>query len=129
MEEERLVELARKARENAYAPYSNSRVGAALLTQSGNIYLGCNVENRSYPLGVCAERSAVSAAICAGERGFRAIAISSENSPPVAPCGGCRQVLFEFSRDMKVIMVNDRGEKRVRSLGELLPEPYGGQDA
>jgi len=129
LEEERLVELAHKARENAYAPYSNSKVGAALLTQSGHVYLGCNVENRSYPLGVCAERSAVSAAVSAGERDFTVIVISSENSPPVSPCGGCRQVLFEFSRHIKVIMVNDRGEKRVRVLSELLPEPYGGQDA
>jgi cytidine deaminase len=129
LEEERLVELAHRAREKAYAPYSNFRVGAALLAESGRVYLGCNVENRSYYMTVCAERNAVAAAVCGGERKFVAIAISSESSPPASPCGACRQVLSEFSSDLRVIMVNEKGEKKVSTIRELLPEPFGGEDA
>lgn len=126
MEEKELIALAHRARENAYAPYSNFKVGAALAGKSGKVYLGCNVENRTYHLTVCAERSAVSSAVCAGETEFTAIVIASGSSPPAPPCGACRQVLFEFSREMKVIMVNTKGEKKVSTVDELLPEPFEG---
>ena len=126
MDEGELIELAHRARENAYAPYSRFKVGAALLAKSGKAYLGCNVENKTYHLTVCAERSAVSSAVCAGETEFTAIAIASASSPPAPPCGSCRQVLLEFSRQMKVIMVNTEGEMKVRTVGELLPEPFEG---
>ncbi len=129
MEEKELIRLAHKARENAYAPYSGFRVGAALLSKSGRVYTGSNVENKSYGLTVCAERSAVSAAVSAGDRSFDTIVVSTTASPPASPCGACRQVLREFSGNMKVILVNESGEKKTLTIAELLPEPFGGRDA
>jgi cytidine deaminase len=126
LKEEELIELAHSVRQNAYAPYSDFKVGAALLAKSGKIYTGANVENCSYGLTVCAERSAIFAAVSAGERDFDTIVVSSTSEPPVPPCGACRQVLREFATDMKVIMVNDKGDRRIASLSELLPERFGG---
>lgn len=129
MDEQELIRMAHKAREKAYAPYSKFKVGAALLTKTDRVYTGSNVENKSYGLTVCAERNAISAAISDGERDFVVIVISSTSKPPVPPCGACRQVLMEFSGDIKVIMVNAAGDRKIRTVAELLPEPFGAKDA
>lgn len=120
MDRERLIELAREVRRHAYAPYSNFRVGAALLGASGQVYTGCNVENISYGLTVCAERVALFKAVSEGEREFRAIAVVTDNA--ASPCGACRQVLSEFGRDMEVIIAQDGCEGyEILSLSDLLP--------
>ncbi len=114
-----LVRVALAARRRAYAPYSNFLVGAAILTSDGEIFEGCNVENASYGLAICAERSAVSAAIVKGQRVWRAIAVASQGA--VTPCGACRQVLHEFGAAIEVILVEaDSGEVRARWTTELL---------
>lgn len=121
---EKLIEAAKSARENAYAPYSNFKVGAALLTESGKIFLGCNVENASLGLTICAERNAVGSAILAGERRFKAIAIVTDDEPPATPCGACRQVLAEFSQELEVITVNLEGHRLDFFLSDLIPHLY-----
>jgi len=121
-----LLLKAEKARENAYAPYSGFRVGAALLTNTGQVFLGCNVENAAYGTTNCAERTAVFSAVANGCREFQAIALSAGTDHYVAPCGVCRQVLVEFSPKMKVIMGNDKGEYLVRTAAELLPFYFNG---
>lgn len=119
----KLVEIALHARQWAYAPYSNYPVGAALLTGSGKIYEGVNVENAAYPSGMCAERIAVFKAISEGESEFAAIAVVTANGGP--PCGGCRQVLAEFSSDLLVIIADEKGNVRHElSLRELLPAAF-----
>jgi len=110
------------AAEHAYAPYSQFRVGAAVLTEDGQIYAGCNVENASYGLSVCAERTAVFKAVSKGERDFEAIAVVTEKG--VTPCGACRQVLMEFGENIQVIVADEAGEYRVFTLRELLPEAF-----
>mgnify|MGYP001286418110 CR=1 FL=1 len=122
---EALVGHATDASRRAYAPYSGFAVGAALLGASGAIYPGCNVENAAYPLTICAERSAVARAVCEGERRFRAIAVVAAKGGPCAPCGACRQVLFEFDPDMLVVTTGESGELVVRTVRELLPEAFG----
>ena len=119
-----LVEAANQARQRAYAPYSDFPVGAALLSQSGKVYAGCNVENASYGLTICAERVAVFRAVCEGEREFRAIAVVTETGS--SPCGACRQVLSEFAGDMDVVIADTRGNSRVYHLRELFPRPFPG---
>lgn len=118
----RLVGLAREACSSSYSPYSNFKVGAALLCTDGRIFQGTNIENRSYGLTICAERSAVSAAVSSGAREFDAVAIYSPDSDyPVPPCGACRQVLSEFGRaEMIVLMACDAQVER-RTLKEVLP--------
>lgn len=123
---EALIEQAKQAREGAYAPYSHFAVGAALLTRSGKVFTGANVENASYGLTVCAERVAVFKAVTAGEREFAAIAIAS--STGASPCGACRQVLAEFGLDMLVISVDMDERVRQWRLEELLPASFGPQD-
>lgn len=118
-----LVETARDAMKNAYTPYSNYRVGAAVMTASGNVYSGCNVENSSYPVGLCAERVAAANAIAAGERKFIAIAIFSEGDTLPYPCGMCRQFLSEFCEDTEVIVVSNGGFETM-SMGDLLPHAF-----
>ena len=118
-----LFEEAWKAAENAYAPYSRFRVGAALLCEDGTIVTGCNVENRSYGLTICAERGAVCRGIAEGQRSFLALAIATPDSPdPVGPCGACRQVLSEFMPPGAPVRFGGGGPRRVDSvIGELLP--------
>ncbi|MCD6551624.1 cytidine deaminase [Thermotoga sp.] len=130
MEPEKLVEIALRARERAYAKYSGFRVGAALLTKSGRVFTGVNVENASYGLTVCAERVAVFKAISEGEREFVAIAIASDSSEKTVPCGACRQVLYEFSEDMDVIMANRNRDYEIVKLKDLLPKGFklGGEE-
>jgi cytidine deaminase len=119
-----LVAAARAAQQRAYAPYSNFRVGAAIEAEDGAIYAGCNVENASYGLTICAERAAVCAAISAGARRFRRIVVVTDTDPPAAPCGACRQVLSEFGRSLPVDGV---GSDRTThwTISGLLPEAFG----
>jgi cytidine deaminase len=119
-----LIAAARAAQARAYAPYSNFRVGAALEATDGTVFLGCNVENASYGLTICAERAAVCAAVSAGARRFRRAVVVSNVDPPAAPCGACRQVLAEFGLDLPIEGV---GTKRTVSwrLSELLPAAFG----
>lgn len=120
----RLVDAALAARLRAYAPYSNFLVGAAILTDDGQIIEGCNVENASYGLAICAERSAVSTAIVSGHRSWRAIAVASRGA--VTPCGACRQVLYEFGKGIEVLLVDaESGQLRARWTTEsLLPGAF-----
>lgn len=119
-----LVRSAREARELAHAPYSHFRVGAALLADDGTVYSGCNVENRSFGLSICAERVAVAKAVADGRTGFRAIAVVTDTSPPAVPCGMCRETLAEFARDLPVLVANLAGERREHRLRELFPSPF-----
>ncbi|MEW6059815.1 MAG: cytidine deaminase [Actinomycetota bacterium] len=121
---ERLVAVAREARERAYAPYSEFSVGAAVLA-GGRIFSGVNVENASYPQGICAERAAVAAAVGAGERTIDAVAVVGSGEDVTPPCGGCRQVLYEFG-PLMVVIAESPGRKRKRwTLTELLPDAFG----
>ena len=125
-----LEDRAAAARANAYAPYSKFRVGAAVRV-NGQIFDGVNVENASYPLGVCAERNAIAAAVLAGARSLEAVAVCTDASPPSSPCGGCRQVLREFAADpskVTVVAINPRGERRSWTLAELLPDSFSGKE-
>ena len=121
-----LCHAAVQARDNAYAPYSGYRVGAALLCADGTIVTGCNIENASYPVSVCAERVALNNAVSSGKTKFRAIAVVGGKGPQLGafayPCGMCRQALAEFcSADLPIYFMNERGIIEVRTLGELLP--------
>jgi cytidine deaminase len=122
---ELLIRAANAARDNAYAPYSRYHVGAALVTTDGRIFSGCNVENASFGLSLCAERNAVAAAIAADEREFRALVVVTDSSPPAAPCGACRQVLAEFG-SFHVLLVNPAGERQATTVAELQPRPFRG---
>jgi cytidine deaminase len=119
-----IIKAATETREKAYAPYSRFKVGAALLTEDGKIYTGCNIENASYSHTICAERVAVFKAVCAGAKSFQAIAIVTELDDPASPCGACRQVLAEFSEDMKIIMANTEGKIIISNIKELLPMAF-----
>lgn len=121
MRDQDLLAAAAAAKENSYSPYSGFRVGAALLGQSGRVYTGCNVENAAYGPTNCAERTAIHTAIAAGERDFTAIAITSDGEACTSPCGTCRQVMVEFSPQIRVIMGNVHGDYQVRTAAELLP--------
>ena len=120
---EQLFEMARRAADFAYAPYSKFRVGAALLAEDGTVFSGCNVENRSFGLTVCAERNAVFAAVSSGQRSFRALALFTPDSEsPVGPCGACRQVLSEFMPPASAVFFGGSGNDRVKTtLGILYP--------
>ena len=125
---EELVALALAARQRAYAPYSNFLVGAALRTDDGRVFSGANVENASYGLSVCAERSAIATAVSAGARKLVELVVATHSAPPVAPCGICRQMIAEFAHDLPIVLVNDRGERRHTSLAALLPMAFGSDD-
>ncbi|MBC8263239.1 MAG: cytidine deaminase [Anaerolineales bacterium] len=126
MDYDSLIAKAMAAREKAHAPYSQFAVGAALLAKSGRVYTGCNVENASYGLSICAERTAVFKAVSEGERDFEAIAVVTDKG--VTPCGACRQVLMEFGEDIRVIVADEAGGYRVFGLQELLPEAFNSED-
>lgn len=121
-----LVNAARAAMEHAYAPYSKFEVGTAVLTASGKVYCGCNVENASHSLSICAERSAIFKAVCEGERSIRTIVIAASSGEPAFPCGACRQVIAEFVQsgdDVDIYLVSDRGIEK-HTLTELLPNAF-----
>jgi cytidine deaminase len=121
---ERALELARENRNRAYAPYSGFTVGAALVTASGEIFSGVNVENASYGVGICAERTAAVSAVAAGHREFRAIAIAGPETTVTAPCGACRQFLNEFNPRLAVAYTTPGGVT-VTTLDQLLPDAFG----
>ena len=118
---QQLLDRARRAREHAYAPYSRFTVGAAILTATGEIFSGCNIENASLGATICAERVAIFGAVAAGCRALTALAVIADTPEPVAPCGLCRQVLAEFNPDCPVLMANLAGRTRLANLKELLP--------
>ena len=121
-----LLAAAEAARCNVYAPYSKFAVGAAIKCKSGAVFVGANVENRSFGLTLCAERVAIGAAIAAGEREFVAIAVTADSKEPVAPCGACRQVLAEFNPDLVIISASLHGDRKIEKLSHLLPDPSRG---
>lgn len=121
----RLETAARRAARAAYAPYSKFSVGAAVLTGSGKIFTGCNVENASYGLCNCAERTAIFTAVAAGERTLRAVAVCTSTVTPVSPCGACRQVINEFGPQALVLGVCDGADRFELPLSQLLPEAFG----
>lgn len=123
-EYEPLITAAKRARENAHARFSNFKVGAGLRASSGKIYGGCNVENATYGLTVCAERVAIFKAISEGERKFDAIAVATDTDTLTPPCGACRQLIWEFCGDVPVILSNLKGQVEVIRMRELFPKPF-----
>jgi cytidine deaminase len=119
-----LIDAALRAREHAHAPFSNFKVGAALLDEGGQIHTGCNVENATYGLTVCAERVAVFKAISEGARKFRRIAVAADTPVLTPPCGACRQILWEFCGDIEVILANLQGKTESLRLKDLFPRPF-----
>lgn len=120
-----LVLRALEVRSRAYAPYSGFFVGAAVRTKSGQVFVGCNVENASYGLTLCAERSAIVAAVAQGDRDLESIAVVADTELPVSPCGACRQFIAEFGLDIEIILENLAGQRLVMTSGELLPFGFG----
>ena len=120
-----LIDDARAVRENAHAPYSNFKVGAALRTTSGQVFVGCNVENVAYPEGTCAEAGAIAAMVAAGERDIAAVAVIADSPQPVTPCGGCRQKIAEFAAgDVTVTMATTDGTQVETTVSALLPGAF-----
>lgn len=124
MTDRELIEISKKAQEFAYVPYSKFKVGAALLCRDGSVYTGCNIENATYGATNCAERTAVFKAVSEGHREFTAIAITSSGGGLTFPCGICRQVLAEFSPEIKIILKDKNGEISAFSIDELLPHSF-----
>jgi cytidine deaminase len=119
-----LVDAALLVRENAHAPFSNFKVGAALEDDTGRIHTGCNVENVTYGLTVCAERVAVLKAVSEGAKRFRRVAVAADTGVLTPPCGACRQILWEFCGDIEVVLVNLEGKTEVIRLKDLFPRPF-----
>ena len=119
-----LILAAKQARENAHAPFSDFRVGAAVRAKSGRIYTGCNVESASYGLTCCAERTAIFKAVSEGERGFETIAVVTDTDVLTPPCGACRQIIWEFCGDVPVVLANLKGKIELESAERLLPRPF-----
>ena len=120
-----LIDAAAVVRKNAYAPYSNFQVGAALRTKAGSVFAGCNVENVAYPEGTCAEAGAISAMVAAGETDLIEIAVIADSPFPVTPCGGCRQKIFEFAApDAQIILATTSGARQTMAVADLLPGAF-----
>ena len=119
-----LISAALQARENAHAPFSKFKVGAAIEDGTGRIHTGCNVENATYGLTVCAERIAVFKAISEGARGFKRVAVVADTETLTPPCGACRQILWEFCGDVEIVLANLSGKSETLRLGELFPRPF-----
>ncbi|MBB6452248.1 cytidine deaminase [Salirhabdus euzebyi] len=129
MDQQTLLSHAKDAWNNAYVPYSKFRVGAAVLTKSGKVYKGCNIENAAYPVTCCAERVAIFKAISEGEKEFQHIAVVADTERPVPPCGSCRQVLSEFCEPtMEIQIANLKGDTKTMTMEELLPFSFTPQD-
>jgi cytidine deaminase len=122
--QDELVQEAFAAREHARAPYSKFKVGAALRTRDGRTYRGCNVENSTFGLTVCAERVALFSALAAGEAEFEAVAVATQSAPPAPPCGSCRQLLWEYCGDLEITLAGTGGARRTLRLSDLFPEPF-----
>lgn len=128
---ETLIKRALEAREKAYAPYSDYKVGCALATQDGSVFCGANVENASYGLCVCAERTAILQAVFAGHREIALLVVATQSSPPAAPCGACRQTINEFISEpskLQIILVNDSNQREDIAFSELFPRGFRGAD-
>lgn len=126
---EQLIEEAKAAREMAYTPYSKFKVGAALITNEGKIYKGCNIENAAYSMCNCAERTAIFKAYSEGDKKYQAIAVVADTKRPVPPCGACRQVIAELCpKDMRVILTNLQGDIEELTVSELLPGAFSAED-
>jgi cytidine deaminase len=119
-----LIESAIRARENAHAPYSHFKVGAAIEDQEGRIHTGCNVENATYGLTICAERVAIFKAVSEGAKGFRRIAVVADTDVLTPPCGACRQILWEFCGDVELVMSNLKGKSETIRLSEIFPRAF-----
>lgn len=129
MNKQELMQLSINARDNAYTPYSKFNVGAALLTEDGEVFLGCNIENASLGLTNCAERTAIFKAVSEGKRKFTALAVSGDTEGPISPCGACRQVIAEFcAPTTPVYLTNLKGDVTETTLGELLPGAFSPED-
>lgn len=124
--DKKLIESATNARENAHAPYSNFKVGAALLSESGEIITGCNVENATYGLTICAERTAIFKAISDGKNKFEKIAVVADTENLTPPCGACRQIIWEFCGDIEIILANLKGKTETFQMRELFPNAFDG---
>lgn len=123
-----LIQRAAAVRENAHAPYSNFKVGAALRASSGAVYVGCNVENVAYPEGTCAEAGAIAAMIAAGDTRIAEVVVIADSPSPVPPCGGCRQKLAEFAGpELKIVLATTAGAQLETTIAELLPGAFGAQ--
>jgi cytidine deaminase len=119
-----LISAAMQARENAHAPFSKFKVGAAVEDASGRIHTGCNVENATYGLTICAERVAICKAISEGARGFKRVAVVADTESLTPPCGACRQILWEFCGDVEIVLANLTGKEETLRLGALFPRPF-----
>jgi len=129
MDKLQLMEQSKIARENAYVPYSKFKVGAALVTKSGKLYHGCNIENAAYSMTNCAERTAMFKAVSEGERDFASLAVVADTNGPVSPCGACRQVIAEFCEpNMPVYLINLKGDIQETTVAELLPGAFSQED-
>lgn len=120
-----LVQKALDARKNSYSPYSKYKVGAALLCQDGTVYTGANIENASYPCGICAERTAMAKAVSEGRHSFKSIAIAGSSNEICTPCGMCRQFMYEFAPELKVLCSDNKGNYKEHKLSDLLTEGFG----
>lgn len=121
-----LISAAAAVRENAHAPYSGFKVGAAVADSAGRIHTGCNVENATYGLTLCAERVAIFKAVSEGARGFTRVAVVADTDVLTPPCGACRQILWEFCGDVEIVLANLRGKAETHRLGDLFPRPFDG---
>ena len=119
-----LISAALQARENAHAPFSKFKVGAAVEDHTSRIHTGCNIENATYGLTICAERVAVFKAVSEGARGFKRVAVVADTDVLTPPCGACRQILWEFCGDIEIVLANLSGKSETLRLGELLPRPF-----